>query len=130
MTASGSRDISALIDAWGIGPNDVLIHSLPLFHIHGLFVALHTSLLMGAKNLWLPKFEADSVIQCLPRATTFMGVPTYYTRLLAHPGLTKDAVKGMRLFISGSAPLLPDTFNRFRERTFAAVSAPARATVC
>jgi malonyl-CoA/methylmalonyl-CoA synthetase len=96
---------------------DVLIHALPIFHVHGLFVASHGALLAGAKMLWLGRFDAARVVELLPRATVFMGVPTLYVRLLAEPGLTEQACRNMRLFISGSAPLLIDTFQRFRERT-------------
>jgi malonyl-CoA/methylmalonyl-CoA synthetase len=96
---------------------DVLIHALPIFHVHGLFVASHGALLAGAKMLWLGRFDARRVIASLPRATVFMGVPTLYVRLLAEPSLTKDACRGMRLFISGSAPMLIETFDAFRERT-------------
>src|SRR5450755_579509 len=96
---------------------DVLIHALPIFHVHGLFVASHGALLAGAKMLWLGRFDARRVIANLPRATVFMGVPTLYVRLLAEPSLTKDACRGMRLFISGSAPMLIETFDAFRERT-------------
>ncbi|MEO8835980.1 MAG: AMP-binding protein, partial [Caldimonas sp.] len=96
---------------------DVLIHALPIFHVHGLFVASHGALLAGAKMLWLGRFDARAVIRELPRATVFMGVPTLYVRLLAEPSLTRAACRRMRVFISGSAPLLLDTFERFRERT-------------
>ena len=96
---------------------DVLLHALPIFHVHGLFVALHGALLAGAKMLWLSRFDAKKAVATLPRATVFMGVPTLYTRLLAETGLTRAACSNMRLFISGSAPLLVDTFERFQDRT-------------
>jgi malonyl-CoA/methylmalonyl-CoA synthetase len=96
---------------------DVLIHALPIFHVHGLFVASHGALLAGARMLWLGRFDARRVVELLPRATVFMGVPTLYVRLLAEPSLTREACRNMRLFISGSAPLLLDTFEAFRERT-------------
>ena len=96
---------------------DVLIHALPIFHVHGLFVASHGALLAGARMLWLGRFDAARVVELLPRATVFMGVPTLYVRLLAEPGLTREACRNMRLFISGSAPLLIDTFQQFQERT-------------
>jgi len=96
---------------------DVLIHALPIFHVHGLFVASHGALLAGAKMLWLSRFDPRRVIELLPRATVFMGVPTLYVRLLAEPDLTREACRNMRVFISGSAPLLLDTFESFRERT-------------
>ena len=106
-----------LKDYWGWTRGDVLIHALPIFHVHGLFVALHGALLNGSKMLWFAKFDPRKVVEALPRATVFMGVPTLYTRLLAEPGLTKEAVRNMRLFVSGSAPLLLETFNEWKERT-------------
>ena len=106
-----------LKDYWGWQPNDVLIHALPIFHVHGLFVALHGALLNGSKMIWLSKFDPKIVVQKLPEATVFMGVPTLYVRLLAEPGLTKQAVRNMRLFVAGSAPLLLETFNTWQERT-------------
>jgi malonyl-CoA/methylmalonyl-CoA synthetase len=102
---------------WGWQPNDVLIHALPIFHVHGLFVALHGALLNGSKMIWMSKFDPKIVVQKLPEATVFMGVPTLYVRLLAEPGLTKEAVRNMRLFVAGSAPLLLETFNLWQERT-------------
>jgi len=99
------------------GPgSDVLIHALPIFHVHGLFVASHGALLAGAKMLWLARFDAKKVAENLPRATVFMGVPTLYVRLLDEAAFTREACRGMRLFISGSAPLLIETFGEFRER--------------
>jgi malonyl-CoA/methylmalonyl-CoA synthetase len=106
-----------LKDYWGWQPNDVLIHALPIFHVHGLFVALHGALLNGSKMIWLSKFDPKVVLQKLPEATVFMGVPTLYVRLLAEPGLTKEAVRNMRLFVAGSAPLLLETFRAWQERT-------------
>ncbi|HSN33027.1 MAG TPA: malonyl-CoA synthase, partial [Ideonella sp.] len=106
-----------LKDWWDWRPDDVLIHALPIFHVHGLFVAVHGALLNGSPMLWLAKFDAKAVIERLPRASVFMGVPTLYTRLLADPALTRAACAHMRLFISGSAPLLEETFDAFRERT-------------
>ena len=106
-----------LIKHWGWRPDDVLLHALPIFHIHGLFVACHCALLSGSKLLWLGKFEPQAVLQHLPQATVFMGVPTMYSRLLAQPGLTRNACNGMRLFVSGSAPLLPSAFADFAQRT-------------
>lgn len=96
---------------------DVLIHALPIFHVHGLFVAIHGALINGSKMIWLAKFDARVVLAQLPRATVFMGVPTLYVRLLAEPGLTQAATQHMRLFISGSAPLLLDTFKAWQART-------------
>jgi malonyl-CoA/methylmalonyl-CoA synthetase len=102
---------------WGWRPGDVLIHALPIFHVHGLFVASHGALLNGSRMLWFSRFDAKAVVARLPDATVFMGVPTLYVRLLAEPGLTREACRHMRLFISGSAPLLLETFEQFRERT-------------
>ena len=102
---------------WGWRGDDVLIHALPIFHVHGLFVASHGALLAGAKMIWFAKFDARKVIERLPEATVFMGVPTLYVRLLAEPGLTREACARMRLFIAGSAPLLVETFNAWIERT-------------
>ena len=96
---------------------DVLVHALPIFHVHGLFVASHGALLAGAKMLWLDRFDPKKVIALLPRASIFMGVPTLYVRLLGEPGLTAETCRNMRLFISGSAPMLVETFDAFRERT-------------
>jgi malonyl-CoA/methylmalonyl-CoA synthetase len=96
---------------------DVLIHALPIFHVHGLFVAIHGALINGSKMLWLGKFEPKTVLRFLPQATLFMGVPTLYVRLLAEPGLTRAACAQIRLFISGSAPLLIDTFTAWQRRT-------------
>jgi malonyl-CoA/methylmalonyl-CoA synthetase len=96
---------------------DVLIHALPIFHVHGLFVASHGALLAGARMLWLDRFDAKKVVALLPRATVFMGVPTLYVRLLGEPGLTAEACRDMRVFISGSAPMLVETFDAFRART-------------
>ena len=102
---------------WGFRPGDVLLHMLPIFHVHGLFVATHCALLNGSPMLFEPKFDAARALRLMREATVFMGVPTYYVRLLQEPGLTREAVSHMRLFISGSAPLLPETFSEFRERT-------------
>ena len=106
-----------LKDYWGWEPGDVLIHALPIFHVHGLFVAIHGALLNGSKMLWHGRFDPKRVIADLPRATVFMGVPTLYVRMLAEPGLTREAVQNMRLFISGSAPLLIETFTAWQQRT-------------
>jgi malonyl-CoA/methylmalonyl-CoA synthetase len=89
--------------------------------VHGLFVALHCALLAGARILWLPKFDAGRVVELLPEATVMMGVPTFYTRLIGHPGFTREACRNVRLFVSGSAPLLPETFDAFRGRTGQAI---------
>ena len=107
----------ALVERWGFTRGDVLVHALPLFHVHGLFVACHCVLLSAARMLWLPKFDAGEVIKLLPLATVMMGVPTYYSRLLADAGLGAESCRTMRLFVSGSAPLLADTFRDFAART-------------
>ena len=107
----------ALHRAWGFRPGDVLLHMLPTFHVHGLFVATHCALLNGSPMLFEPKFDAQRALRLMQEATVFMGVPTYYTRLLQEKELTQEAVAHMRLFISGSAPLLPETFYEFRART-------------
>ncbi len=112
-----SSNALALHDYWKFRPGDVLLHSLPLFHVHGLFVALHTALLNASRILLLPKFEAAPVMRHLPRASVFMGVPTYYARLLAERSFDKELCRNMRLFVSGSAPLLQETFTEFRQRT-------------
>jgi malonyl-CoA/methylmalonyl-CoA synthetase len=106
-----------LNDYWGWRGDDVLIHALPIFHIHGLFVAAHGALLAGAKTLWFAKFDARAVVERLPEATVFMGVPTLYVRMLAEPALSPEACAHMRLFTAGSAPLLIETFNEWRSRT-------------
>jgi malonyl-CoA/methylmalonyl-CoA synthetase len=106
----------ALRDAWGFTPADVLLHALPLFHVHGLFVANHCVLLAGARMLFHRRFDAQRVLRDLPRATVFMGVPTFYTRLLAEPAFTPAVAPRVRLFVSGSAPLLPETFRQFAAR--------------
>ncbi len=106
-----------LKDYWGWKTGDVLIHALPIFHVHGLFVAIHGALINGSKMIWLSKFDPKLVVEKLPEATVFMGVPTLYVRLLAEPGLTREACRNMRLFVAGSAPLLIETFKAWQERT-------------
>jgi malonyl-CoA/methylmalonyl-CoA synthetase len=106
-----------LHEIWGFREGDVLLHALPLFHTHGLFVAANIMLLNGGTMILLPKFDADEILRLMPKATCMMGVPTFYTRLLDHPGLTREATKTMRLFVSGSAPLLAETHIAFEERT-------------
>jgi len=106
-----------LHDYWGFRPGDVLLHMLPIFHVHGLFVACNTALLNGSAMLWEPRFDAKRALDLLPRATVFMGVPTYYVRLLLEPGFSRETCRAMRLFVAGSAPLLKDTFDEFRQRT-------------
>ncbi len=112
-----SSNARVLVDYWAFSDRDVLLHALPIFHIHGLFVANHTALVSGAKIVWLRKFDPKRVIAALPQCSVLMGVPTFYTRLLAEPSFTRDAMRNMRLFISGSAPLLLETFSEFEART-------------
>ncbi len=107
----------ALAQAWRFTSNDVLLHALPIFHTHGLFVATNVVLIAGASMLYLPKFDPDEIFRLLPCATTMMGVPTFYVRLLDDSRLTREATAQMRLFVSGSAPLLPDTHREFLEMT-------------
>jgi malonyl-CoA/methylmalonyl-CoA synthetase len=102
---------------WGWQRGDVLIHALPIFHVHGLFVASHGALLNGSKMIWFSQFNAKALVERLPEATVFMGVPTLYVRMLAEPALTAHSCRHMRLFVAGSAPLLAETFNTWRERT-------------
>ena len=102
---------------WGWKKGDVLIHALPIFHVHGLFVAIHGALINGSKMIWMAKFDPKFVIAKMPEATVFMGVPTLYVRLLAEPGLTQQVARNMRLFIAGSAPLLIETFTEWQQRT-------------
>jgi malonyl-CoA/methylmalonyl-CoA synthetase len=106
-----------LVDLWRFTSSDVLIHALPIYHVHGLFVATNVAMMAGAAMLFQPKFDAGAVLAAMPRATCLMGIPTFYTRLLARPDLTREAVGGMRLFISGSAPLLAQTHAEWTART-------------
>lgn len=106
-----------LIEAWAISGDDVLLHALPIYHVHGLFVALNTCLMTSAEILFHQKFDTDAVLDALPEATLMMGVPTFYTRLLASDRLTAERCRKLRLFIAGSAPLLDETFRAFEERT-------------
>lgn len=107
----------ALRDLWRFTEDDVLIHALPIFHTHGLFVAINVTLVAGGQILLHRNFDAAAVLADFPRATTLMGVPTFYTRLLDQPGLTREAAAHMRLFVSGSAPMLADTHRQWQERT-------------
>lgn len=107
----------ALRDLWRFTQADRLLHALPIFHVHGLFVATNVILAAGASMIFLPKFDVGEAVQLLPRATAMMGVPTFYTRLLARKDFTADVARNVRLFVSGSAPLLPSTFAEFEERT-------------
>ncbi|TAG25976.1 MAG: malonyl-CoA synthase [Burkholderiales bacterium] len=106
-----------LKDYWGWKQGDVLIHALPIFHVHGLFVAIHAALINGSKMIWLNKFDPKAVIAAMQKATVFMGVPTLYTRMLSESSLTPEAAKNMRLFIAGSAPLLKETHEEWKQRT-------------
>ena len=107
----------ALVQSWGFSASDRLLHALPLFHAHGLFVAVSCALLSGAPMRFLPRFEVADVLYFLSEATVFMGVPTYYTRLLQDPAFGSEKCRSIRLFVSGSAPLLAETFNRFHAVT-------------
>ncbi len=102
---------------WGFTKDDVLLHALPIFHTHGLFVASNVMLLCGGAMVFMPAFNPDTILAHMPRATSMMGVPTFYTRLLDHDGFTRDAAAHMRLFISGSAPMLSETHEQFETRT-------------
>ncbi len=106
-----------LVREWRFTSNDVLLHALPIFHTHGLFVAINTTLLAGGAMLFLNSFDADEILRLMPRATAMMGVPTFYVRLLKSPNLTRDATAHMRLFVSGSAPLLAETHHEWTART-------------
>ena len=106
-----------LVSYWQFTSSDVLLHALPIFHTHGLFVASNVMLLCGGRLIFQPSFSTDAVLQALPSATTMMGVPTFYTRLLADERFTRESASHMRLFISGSAPLLADTHREFEART-------------
>jgi malonyl-CoA/methylmalonyl-CoA synthetase len=126
MLTHGNMSSNALTlkDYWGWtqaggpdGQGDVLIHALPIFHVHGLFVAIHGALINGSKMIWMAKFDPKRAIGYMARATVFMGVPTLYVRMLAEASLNKAAVQHMRLFIAGSAPLLIETFTEWQQRT-------------
>jgi len=106
-----------LTGEWRFTGDDVLLHALPIFHTHGLFVATNVALLAGCPMIFLPKFDAAQVIGLLPRATAMMGVPTFYTRLLADPRLDRALTAWVRLFVSGSAPLLAETHRQWQDRT-------------
>lgn len=116
--ASNAR---TLRDYWRFTAQDVLLHALPVFHSHGLFVAINTTLVAGSSMIFLPRFEADDVFRLLPQATTMMGVPTFYTRMIADPRLTREAAAHIRLFVSGSAPLLAETHRQFSAMTGQAI---------
>jgi len=112
-----SSNAQTLAELWGIRASDVLLHALPLFHVHGLFVALNTAFLAGSEIVWLEKFDADAAAAALPQATLMMGVPTFYTRLLAMRNFERASCANMRLFISGSAPLSAEAHRHFEMRT-------------
>ncbi|MGU3536933.1 malonate--CoA ligase [Methylobacterium sp. A54F] len=112
-----ASNTETLIDVWRFTAEDVLIHALPVFHTHGLFVATNLVLATGGSMLFLPRLDAKAILGLMPRATAMMGVPTFYTRLLREPGLTREIAAGMRLFISGSAPLLAETHREWQART-------------
>ena len=112
-----SSNAKVLQKFWGWKKGDVLLHALPIFHVHGLFVAAHGALINGSKMIWLPRLDTAQLIHYMPKSTVMMGVPTFYVRLLADKGFTKEVTRNMRLFVSGSAPLLTETFNSFIERT-------------
>src|SRR5207244_1414747 len=102
---------------WRFTQGDVLLHALPIFHTHGLFTATNTLMMAGGSMIFLPRFDIDAIFKRLPRATAMMGVPTFYTRLIADTRLDRAATRHMRLFISGSAPLLVETHRQWQVRT-------------
>jgi malonyl-CoA/methylmalonyl-CoA synthetase len=106
-----------LAACWRFTPDDTLLHALPIFHTHGLFVATNVTLVAGGEMIFMPKFDLDTILERLPEATAMMGVPTFYTRLLADPRLTAEVTSNIRLFICGSAPLLAETHRMFEART-------------
>jgi malonyl-CoA/methylmalonyl-CoA synthetase len=106
-----------LVKLWRMAETDTLLHALPVFHVHGLFVAINTSLISGATMFWFSKFDAASAMTFLPQSTVLMGVPTFYTRLLEQKDFGRNACRSMRLFVSGSAPLLAATHEEFSQRT-------------
>jgi len=112
-----AANTQTLVECWGFQQEDVLLHALPVYHAHGLFVAIGCVLMSGASMRYLPRFDADQVIRTLPDCTVMMGVPTFYTRLLKDKRLDDELCARVRLFISGSAPLLTDTFEEFERRT-------------
>jgi malonyl-CoA/methylmalonyl-CoA synthetase len=112
-----ASNAAALRDAWRFTADDRLLHALPIFHTHGLFVATNITLMAGGSLLYLPRFDLADMMRLLPRATAMMGVPTFYTRLLSRPDFTRELVAHMRLFVSGSAPLSAETHKEFQERT-------------
>ena len=115
--ANLASNAETLVELWRITSGDTLLHALPIFHVHGLYVALNTAFLSAASMLWFNRFDAKATVAALPEATLMMGVPTFYTRLLSEPSFTQDTARHMRLFISGSAPLLAETHTAFSART-------------
>jgi len=115
--ANLASNAETLREAWRFTARDRLLHALPIFHTHGLFVATNVTLLAGGSMIFLPSFDLDEILRLLPRATAMMGVPTYYTRLLSRPDLTRSLVAHVRLFVSGSAPLSSETHREFEART-------------
>jgi malonyl-CoA/methylmalonyl-CoA synthetase len=112
-----AHNAQTLHDYWHFQPGDVLLHMLPVFHVHGLFVACHTTLLNGSAMFFEPKFDAARAMKLLPECTVMMGVPTFYVRLLHEPSFGRETCRNIRLFVSGSAPLLKETFDEFKSRT-------------
>ena len=112
-----TSNASVLVDYWRYSSDDVLLHALPIFHTHGLFVATNVTLLAGGSMLFLPKFDLDEILRLMPRATTMMGVPTFYARLLGTDRFTRELAAHMRLFVSGSAPLSAEVHKAFSART-------------
>ncbi len=119
MLTHGNLASNALVlgELWRFAAADILLHALPIYHTHGLFTSTNTVLMTGGAMIFLARFDADEVMAQLPRATAMMGVPTFYTRLLQHPALGRDSARHMRLFVSGSAPLLAETHREFERRT-------------
>ena len=116
-----SSNAKALAETWAFTSQDCLLHALPIYHTHGLFTASNTILHAGASMIFLPKFDIDEVMDVMPQATAMMGVPTFYSRLLQSDRLTRESVKHMRIFISGSAPLSPEVHSEFEARTGQAI---------
>ena len=112
-----ASNVEALKSSWRFSADDVLLHALPIFHTHGLFVAINLTLRSGSSMIYMPSFDADTILKQMPKATVMMGVPTFYSRLLTKPELTREATAEMRLFISGSAPLSAETHKEFSART-------------
>lgn len=112
-----ASNAETLIELWRMSSGDTLLHALPVFHVHGLYVALNTAFLAGAAMVWFNRFDVRAMIEAMPDATLMMGVPTFYTRLLGEAALTRETARNMRLFISGSAPLLAETHQEFSDRT-------------